>query len=377
VSYYDATFGKRDYSAAFLVEPTNNYQSVYQYDPLGWVDNWGSGSETSWGANIFTAASSKKLAAVSFYASSGNFSYELYVYTGVTGGKPRSGTLRYNTSGTFNYAGYYTINLPSPVSLTSGQKCSIVVKFTTPGYGYPIPAESYYSGFSEDVTSKPGQSFMSTYGTSWVDVSADPVNKVNCCIKGFTEPVPTITVDTPTGGDSWYKGETKTIAWTKTGSQAANVNIQVRRGSANVKSIATGTANDGSFDWKIPNSISPRADYFVRVKTTDGKAKGDGNLFSIIAPTITVTSPNASTTWAKGANVTVNWTPVGPQNAYVDIQLWRSGTKVRDIALHTDNDGSVDWVVPTNLTANTGYYVRVKTIDNAVKDDSDKFAISN
>ncbi len=266
-SYYDAYFGKDDYSAAILSEPTDNYGTVYQYDPLGWVDSWSYGGSTGWGANIFTAASNEELSAVSFYAGSGNFSYQLYIYTGVTAGAPRTGTLQYSTSGTKDYAGYYTIKLPNAVPVSMGDKFSVVVKFVTPGYGYPVPAEDYLSGYSNGATSSPGQSFMSPDGTTWDDVSADTTYKTNVCIKAFTNtsgPSPTITVTSPANGDSWYKNDTKTIAWTKTGAQTANVNIQLMRGTTNVLTIASGTPNDGSYDWKIPNSISSRERLFCQ-----------------------------------------------------------------------------------------------------------------
>jgi len=471
-SYYDAYFGKDDYSAAIFSEPTDNYGTVYQYDPLGWVSSWGYGGATGWGSNIFTATNDEKLSAVSFYAGSGNFSYELYIYTGVTAGAPRTGTLQYNTSGTKDYAGYYTINLPNAVPVSMGDTFSVVVKFVTPGYGYPIPAEYYSPGYSNGATSSPGQSFMSPDGTSWEDVSADTTYKINICIKAFANAGqgPTITVTSPANSDSWYKNNTNTIAWTKTGAQAANVNIQLMRGATNVLTIASGTPNDGSYDWKIPNSISSQNDYFVRVTTTDGQAVGDSGLFSIAAPSLTLTSPTAgdswyrgetktiawtmagiqaakvniqlmqgttvvltiasgapdnggynwkipkslvsrvdyfvrikttdglatgssplfsilapsisvisptsTSVWARGSSQTINWTQAGPQNAYVKISLWRNGTKIKDIILSTGNDGSYDWVVPSNLTKVSGYSIRVRTVDNLVKDDSDKFAIN-
>ena len=381
VSYYDNHFAKDEYSAAVLSEPTSNYSSVYQYDPYGWIDSWGYGSATAWGANIFAAVSSQDLAGVSFYAASGNFSYELYIYTGVTDKKPRTGSLGYSTSGAFPYAGYYTIKLPAAISLTAGQKFSVVVKFNTPGVSYPIPAEDYYAGYCQKVTSSPGQSFIDSagaVGAEWEDVSANPTYKTNVCIKAFTGTAaapPTIELTSPSAGDVWYRGETKSIAWTKTGAQTANVNIRLVRGANITAPIATGTPNDGSFDWKIPASTATQSDYFVRIKTTDGQTTGTSDPFSILPPSLTVTSPTAQTPWNKGAAVTVNWTKGGPQNATVRIQLWRNSSKVKDISVKTDNDGSYDWVVPSGMAAGSKYFVRVKTVDGRVKDDSDKFTI--
>jgi C1A family cysteine protease len=208
LSYYDASFQP---GAAFTAEPTTNYTSVYQYDPLGWVTSFGYGTNTAWGANIFTATASDYLKAVSVYATSANASYELYIYTNVTTGSPRSGTLSATKTGTLSNPGYHTIILTTPVSLTSGQIFSLVVKFQTPGYNYPIPNERYYSGYSSGATSNPGESFISYDGTSWTDVSADTYYKRNICIKGFTglsSPPVTISGNVRTADGSGLSGVT-------------------------------------------------------------------------------------------------------------------------------------------------------------------------
>jgi len=83
------------------------------------------------------------------------------------------------------YAGYYTIPLPSAVTLTSGQKFSIVVKMTTPGYNYPCAMEEPISGYCSGATAHAGESFISSSGSSWSDLTTSYPN-TNFCIKGFT-----------------------------------------------------------------------------------------------------------------------------------------------------------------------------------------------
>jgi C1A family cysteine protease len=183
ISYYDVPFRP---GAVFTGEPTNNYSEVYQYDALGWIFNYGYGTNVGWGANIFTAASSNPLKALGTYASTTNCSYTIYIYTDVAAGNPVSGNLMATKSAIVSSPGYYTIPLDSPVSLTPGQPFSVVVIYETPGYNYPIPAEGIYSGFSSGATSSPGQSFISSGGTSWTDVSATS-NQMNICLKAFTQ----------------------------------------------------------------------------------------------------------------------------------------------------------------------------------------------
>jgi len=185
LSYYD-TYAGYNCWAFHNAESTGNYIDKYEYDPLGWVGSYGFNSTTAWGANIFQAVSSNPLAAVAFYALEGNTAYHIYVYTGVSSGKPRSGTLALSQSGTLSDVGYHTIPLNQPVSLKQGEWFSVVVSFTTPTFGYPVPCEWPVSGYSSKATSSAGQSFLSENGTTWQDVSATK-SQINVCIKAFTK----------------------------------------------------------------------------------------------------------------------------------------------------------------------------------------------
>ena len=121
---------------------------LYQYDTLGWTTSTGYGSTTGWFANVFTAAATEQVAAASFYTASPNATYTLYVYTNVGSSGPTGGTLAGTQSGTIADAGYHTITLSTPVTVTSGQKFSVVVRLTTPGYTYPIAIEYPVGGYS-------------------------------------------------------------------------------------------------------------------------------------------------------------------------------------------------------------------------------------
>lgn len=203
MSYYDAALGKTE-NAVFTAEPTTNYDKVYQYDTLGWVSNTGYGSNTGWFANVFTATSDCSIAAAAWYAPAPNASYTLSVYTDPTSGPVSSLGAAATVSGTLATAGYHTVQLPSPVAISAGHKFSVVVKLTTPGYGYPICLERPYSGYASKATASTGQSYMSSTGNSWTDVAAQYSN-ANVCLKAFTlgssapPPSPGVLEVSPTG----------------------------------------------------------------------------------------------------------------------------------------------------------------------------------
>lgn len=187
-SYHDTMFARANCNFVVKGEPTTNYKSIYDYDPLGWCGSWGTGSSpTCWMANIFTAKANESLKAVSFYCRGVSNKYEIYIYTKVASGKPRGGTLKGTKKGTIKSPGYFTVPLNALVPLVNGQKFSIVVKLTsTQANNYPIAAESRLTGYSSGAKASSGQSYLSANGTAWDDF-AKYDSTANVCLKGFTK----------------------------------------------------------------------------------------------------------------------------------------------------------------------------------------------
>lgn len=193
VSYFDTAFGQEN-TVYLNGENPWNHGCVYQYDPLGLCTAYGFASTTGWGANVFIATTAGSIDAVAFYAVAPNLEYEVYIYTNVAAGSPRTGGLAASKGGSFTNSGYYTVSLPAPVALAAAQRFSVVVKFTTPGYNYPVPIEMVVPGYSSKATALPGESFAAKNGELWADVSADP-GKISVCIKAFGTPAYTTAAD--------------------------------------------------------------------------------------------------------------------------------------------------------------------------------------
>lgn len=377
VSYYDTKFARRGYNAVVKAEAVNNYSGVFQYDTLGLCTQWGSGTDTGWAANVFTAPTKTVISAVGTYAVSPGAFITAYVYTGPTSTNPRAGTLRTTAGALADLAGYYTIPI-TPVTVLAGQRFSVVIKYRTPGTNFPVPAEEKLTYYSEAATAHAGESFISTDGAFWIDYMKVPAYApymLNFCIKAFTSPLPTLSVTSPAAGAKWMRGTTQTIVWTGTGAQADTVRIQLYQGTTKVADLAASTENDGSFDWAIPARQAPRTDYSIRVTTTDGKVKGTSAKFAIVKPTLTVTDPAAGAVWTRGTTRTVLWTKNGPQDANVRVLLFRNGVLLKELTPSTPNEGTYDWAIAATLPKGTGYKVRVKTLDGLVKDDSGLFTL--
>lgn len=186
LSYYDSYAGANP-TAFNNAEATSNYSRVYQFDPLGKTSARGydTGTRSSWGANIFTAAASENLTAISTYALSPNTTAEIQIYTNVSAGAPTSGELRTTQTASFANQGYYTVDLNTPVNLTAYQNFAVVIKYSTPQTDYAIPMEAPQAGYSSGASANAGESFISADGSgSWYDTGYN--DDANVCIKAFT-----------------------------------------------------------------------------------------------------------------------------------------------------------------------------------------------
>jgi len=91
-----------------------------------------------------------------------------------------------------------------------------------------------------------------------------------------------VTVTNPNGGETWQAGTTHNITWVSTGIEG-NVSIELFQTGAPVLSIGEAPVSAGTFSWAIPTSITPAADYKIRI-TSNGVSDDSDEEFSVIAP---------------------------------------------------------------------------------------------
>jgi hypothetical protein len=77
------------------------------------------------------------------------------------------------------------VHLDNSTKISLKQKFSVVVKLTTPGYDYPIPVEYPIAGYSSHATANAGESYISSEGVTWEDLTSS-IAKANVCLKAFT-----------------------------------------------------------------------------------------------------------------------------------------------------------------------------------------------
>ena len=270
ISYYDSVAVK--YAAVFCdAVPTSSYATNYQYDPLGWTTSVGSSSPTAWAANIFTATANEQLTAVGTYAGVSATSYTIYIYDTFNGST--FSNLLGSVSGTLANYGYHTIPLASPINLTTGKNFSIVVKFTTPGYNYPIPAEMDFAGYSSGATASPGQSYVSSNGTTFTDITTiSGFANTNVCIRGLTLPLTQASAPSPADGATNVNINAD-LSWTA-GSGTTSHDVYFGTTSPGIfRGNQTGTTFD-------PGTLLPNTTYYWRIDELGPGGKTTGTVWS-------------------------------------------------------------------------------------------------
>ena len=102
-----------------------------------------------------------------------------------------------------------------------------------------------------------------------------------------------------------------------------------------------------------------------------------GSLWTVHAfgQSITVTAPAAGVTWRVGETHMITWTKTGAMDDEVKIRLVQAGSIVLEIAENAPNSGSFSWTIPATVVPGNSL-IRVRTVNNAVMDNSDTFTIA-
>ena len=156
LSYAD-TYGGKTGEVFYNAVPASNYSKAYDWDTFGDVTEL----NTPYAFDAYTATSNSKLKSVGFCTEADGASYNVRVYGTYTNGTLSN--LLANTTGSETYAGYHTIDLATPVSLTTGQNFYVYVSITNGG-DYPMAIDYAVSGYDSACTGSPGRSYYSFDG---------------------------------------------------------------------------------------------------------------------------------------------------------------------------------------------------------------------
>lgn len=182
VSYEDANIGTTNVVYTKLGD-ANNFDNIYQSDLLGWRGQLGYEKDQAYFANVYRAGEDEELAAVSFYATDVDTTYQVYVVPEFED-EDSLNDRKLVAEGSFEQAGYYTVRLDEAVKLKDNQKFAVVVHIQTPGAVHPVAIEYDADSRTREFNITDGEGYISLYGNKWM--SAEKNKDCNLCLKAFT-----------------------------------------------------------------------------------------------------------------------------------------------------------------------------------------------
>lgn len=186
ISYYDVNIGR--YGVAYTgVESTDNYDHIYQYDPLGWTGAIGYGQPEALFAAAYTADSAQALEAAGFYATDPDTWYDLYLVHDFTSAEDFADA-EYVRSGYLPDKGYFTVKLGREEALAEGEHFAIVVRIRTKEATHPVAMEYAGNALTSQALISDGETYMSPEGTVWASV--EEAANGNACLKAYTKDTP-------------------------------------------------------------------------------------------------------------------------------------------------------------------------------------------
>ncbi|MBQ9625044.1 MAG: hypothetical protein IJR47_02940, partial [Clostridia bacterium] len=305
---------------------TRNFDKMYSLNPLGQNSNLSYGTGTVYAKNVFSGSKAgEKLTSVTVGFSNAS-SYEIYVDK--TGTATKVANMEKVATGSFGYEGYKTIDLSTPVSLT-GNKFAVVVKYTSSGKAY-LPMEVKDSNFYRNASANSGESYVSSSGVSWTEISTSNYNYANCSIKAFTK----------TGNSATFTGITAPA--TVSLGQSFNVKANMTGTTSGVRykfvwslggswaSGEWGTAQGLSENNNVNMSFTKPGTYYIYVDVNypGGYTETKSATVVVTAPSVSITAPssaNAGTSFNVKANVSGNTSGVQYKFVWSLGGSWASG----------------------------------------------------
>ena len=279
------------------------YDHNYQYDlsaysQYGWI---GTGTSSTI-ANIFTATGTQLLKAVGVETQNPNINYTVNIYTDIANSSnPESGTLVRTQTGSFTYQGFHTIKMDNPLTLTKGEKFSVVIKLESmdgKSGAYYVMESKYNLGNAASwyCGGEKGQSFYYNYG--WRDMVESMGGNVR--IKAYTDDVQIQKPSAPSGLSVSNTIASLTLKWNVV-TDATGYEIY-RAGTDGKYSKITTVTSTSYVDTNVKNNTQ----YSYKIKAYNAAgASAFSTAASLKKTQISVSNLKAD---ANGSKVQLSWT---------------------------------------------------------------------
>ena len=279
------------------------YDHNYQYDlsaysQYGWI---GTGTSSTI-ANIFTATGTQSLKAVGVETQNPNINYTVNIYTDIANSSnPESGTLVRTQTGSFTYQGFHTIKMDNPLTLTKGEKFSVVIKLESmdgKSGAYYVMESKYNLGNAASwyCGGEKGQSFYYNYG--WRDMVESMGGNVR--IKAYTDDVQIQKPSAPSGLSVSNTIASLTLKWNAV---KGATGYEIYRAGTDGKYSKITTVTSTSY---VDTNVKNNAQYSYKIKAYNTACTSAFSTAASLKKTqISVSNLKAD---ANGSKVQLSWT---------------------------------------------------------------------
>ncbi|MDU5223156.1 MAG: lectin like domain-containing protein [Finegoldia magna] len=182
VSYYDGFCGKSN--AVFIPQRKDPNAVISQYDDFGATRSVGYNMQ-GYIANVFTSEEDQTIYEAGLFTVAMNTKYKLYMVKDLKSTDDLTSNREEIGSGVIEYPGYYTLDTKQ-IKVKKGEKFAIVAYMdsSVSNYKYPMPIEMPVADYASKAKAQEGQSFVSSQGEKWTDLTKE-VKNANACIKAI------------------------------------------------------------------------------------------------------------------------------------------------------------------------------------------------
>ena len=244
---------------------------------------------------------------------------------------------------TSNITGNITLELSTDGGATYGTEIASGIDVTTGSYDYTV--ENYPT--NQAVIKITSESNTSIYDESDADFI-----------------IGTVSLTSPTGGESWLAGSYHTISWTNTnGIENIDIDYTTDDGTTWNTIVSAYPASSGSYNWYIPTTVSGDNVKFRIYEHNSGL--GQDNVSNpITIASLQVTSPENGYIYTNGETATITWSASSNISTVMIEYSSDGGTSFNTIATGVDASlGTYSWVIPGGI-ASSQMQIRITSENN-------------
>ncbi len=252
---------------------------------------------------------------------------------------------------------------------SSGDVGNVRLEYSTDGFSTPVVITSSTSNdgsYTWTIPNDPSDTVLVRVSSTLTGTISDTSNSEFAIVYV----PPTLSLQSPDGGESWEVGTQQQIAWSSE-NLSGDVRLDYSTDDfASSTPIVASTSDDGVYDWTIPNDPSDTVLVRVSSALTGTISDTSTSVFSIffVAPSLDLQSPDGGETWEVGTQQQIAW---NSENLSGDVRLDYSTdgfATLTPIVVSTSDDGAYDWTIPADPSYNV--LVRVSSVQSGVVSDT-------